>query len=700
MTVETPPRNNRTDAMEESDDDADTADPNLVCPHLNHFKTFWRADYVTSIPANTNPILSVASKLGETLVILQTVNQDTSVYPYEANPSLKPIHDPAAFLTLGTDLYAYADKNNLWKYPKKEMKTCRLILCLAMNSDFRATCKSFNRLAEDSQLYPRALNYPRIGRAGFFLMSHPHQMSEVFTTALQNAIHQPIGLEWRKAVPSIDLLADDAKPGNNGRVDIPAAITVECRDGDEPTIRQRLTELFPAVPRADRFTYLCGIRMAFIHAYNLKEKDTVLPESRDNVARAWNLQKSANQKMRTASLNGIVRQPALFDQPVAIDGYKHPVSGLKNAILSLTVPYMDSRKQYAPVFKSVEYTRQRVLQKWENPELFVVFLPQHEKYASNVIDNLALHLCHQLSASEAYLHKVFCKVHIRQQATRQWNAEHQKVFSLAHMSAAISDQHMAHHFADLNIDMSLVLQDAAKNGTAQEQNTPGSVPKASDSQHLSLGMASLLDANESDIFYRSTATKSTPVTEGVSYATMLTSQPVQAPPPAQSPPPTATPAKSPHNTTNTGATKSRSRSRNRHNSTERESDRKQKATKSKSRNTTPAAHRDHTAPLKPAPDDLSAITADDTRPTTVATISVGTLSVDQSSITADTAALLHAQHESKQAKLVEQANRFNEYLQSIQQPGPPSATQQQMTQQPNLNSTSGTAHNHGGGPIL
>jgi hypothetical protein len=236
-TAMTPPRNNRTDNMEiDSDDEDATEDVNTMCPHPNHFKTFWRADYVTFIPNNTNPILTVADKLGETLAILQTIDKDTSVYPYESNPRLKPICDPAEFQALGTELYSYADKNNLWKYPKKEMKTCRLILCLAMNSDFHSTCEAYNRMAEDSQLYPRSLNHPRIARAGFFPMSHPHQMSEVLLKMLLYELKRPIGLEWRKAVPSIDLSDDDAKPGTNGRIDIPAAITVECREGDEPTI--------------------------------------------------------------------------------------------------------------------------------------------------------------------------------------------------------------------------------------------------------------------------------------------------------------------------------------------------------------------------------------------------------------------------------------------------------------------------------
>jgi hypothetical protein len=71
------------------------------------------------------------------------------------------------------------------------------------------------------------------------------------------------------------------------------------------------------------------------------------------------------------------------------------------------------------------------------------------------------------------------------------------------MSSAISDQYMAHHFADLNLDMSLVLQDAAKKNTQQGTGETGSIPKASESQHLSLGQASLLGANDkdSDIFY-------------------------------------------------------------------------------------------------------------------------------------------------------------------------------------------------------
>jgi hypothetical protein len=89
-----------------------------------------------------------------------------------------------------------------------------------------------------------------------------------------------------------------------------------------------------------------------------------------------------------------------------------------------------------------------------------------------VIDNLAMHLNYQLNAPSEYLHKVFRKVHMRQQATRQWNNEHRKAFSQAHMSAAISDQHMAHHFADLNLDMTLVLQDEAKKTQHGETTMP------------------------------------------------------------------------------------------------------------------------------------------------------------------------------------------------------------------------------------
>jgi hypothetical protein len=106
-----------------------------------------------------------------------------------------------------------------------------------------------------------------------------------------------------------------------------------------------------------------------------------------------------------------------------------------------------------------------------------------------------------------------------------------------------------------------------------------------------------------------------------------------------------------------------------------------------------AARKTFKAPTTQVQDDCSGITADDTRPTTVATILVGTLSVDQSSITADTAALLQAQHEEMQAKLVAQA-QFKDYIQSIQQTIPPHLNP------PNPNLTSGTAHNHGGGPII
>jgi hypothetical protein len=514
-------------------------------------------------------------------------------------------------------------------------------------------------------------------------------MSEALINEIKRELKRPIGLEWRKAVPSIDLSDNDAKPGANGRVDIPAAITVECRDGDEPTIRQRLTELFSALPRTDRFTYLCGIRMAFIHSYNPKEKDTVLPESRDNVARAWSLQKSANQRMRTASLNGIVRHPSMFDRKVHLDTQEKPIFSLKSAILSLKVPYTDTRKVYAPVFESVEYTRRRVLQKWENPELFVVFLPQHEKYASNVIDNLAMHLSHQLQAPAEYLHKLFRKVHMRQAATREWNSEHAKVFSPAHMSAAIPDQHMAHHFADLNLDMSLVLQDAAKKAAVQGTGDAGSAPKASESQHLSIGMASLLgeDDKASDIFYRSAPAKSTPVSESVTYASMVTTPTTQTAP-AKSAQPT------PKTTSPTTRT-SRSRSRSSQHKSDK-SDRQRQSSKAADKaDLKPAAKRNHKAPTGAHTDELSTVTADDSRPPTVATISVGNLSVDQSSITTDTAALLQAQHAEMQAKHAAQVLEFQAYIQSLQQSIPLN-----QSIPPNPNSMSETAHNSGGGPAL
>jgi hypothetical protein len=432
--------------------------------------------------------------------------------------------------------------------------------------------------------------------------------------------------------------------------------------------------------------------MAFIHAYNPKEKDTVLPESRDNVARAWNLQKSANQRMRTASLNGIVRHPASFDQPVSLDAHATAFPPLKNAILSLQVPYVDTRQRYAPVFESVEYTRRRVLQKWEHPELFVVFLPQHEKYASNVIENLALHLNYQLSTPQEYLNKVFRRVHIRQQATRIWDKNHKKVFSQAHMSAAISEQHMAHHFADLNIDMALVLQDAAKKATTSGGKGGGSIPKASESQHLSIGMASLLgeDDMDADIFYRSGAAKSTPVTDVVSYAAMVSTQTPQS---TINTPPNKPTQKQP------APRQSRSRSQS-HRSTpdeldrqrQAELDRKRQSDKAKAKSNLKPAAKSTKAPTVPHQDDFSTLTAEDARPTTVATISVGGLSVDQSSITADTAALLQAQHATMQAKLAEQASKFEAYIKSLNQTLP--------SPTPQTNSMSETAHNSGGGPAL
>jgi flagellar biosynthesis GTPase FlhF len=251
------------------------------------------------------------------------------------------------------------------------------------------------------------------------------------------------------------------------------------------------------------------------------------------------------------------------------------------------------------------------------------------------------------------------------------------------MSAAISDQHMAHHFADLNLDMSLVLKDAAKKQTATGAAEAGSIPKASESQHLSMGMASLLGADDTggDIFYRPAS--STPVTADISYAAMVTQTlPSKDPPTAKSP-------------SNTGKPRSKSRS-SKPTTEEIEAERQRQSEKAKARTTMkPAAKISHTAPHQSAQDDLSAITAEDTRPSAVATISVGTRSIDPSSITADTAAILQAQHAEMQAKLDAQATQFAQFMQSIQQANPPNSITT-----PNSDSMSATAHNSGGGPAL
>jgi hypothetical protein len=321
-------------------------------------------------------------------------------------------------------------------------------------------------------------------------------------------------------------------------------------------------------------------------------------------------------------------------------------------------------------------------------ELFVVFLPQHEKYASNVIENLAMHLSHQLRAPSDYLHKLFRKVHMRELKTRQWNSEHAKVFSPAHMSAAISDQHMAHHFADLNLDMSLVLQDAAKKAAVQGTGEAGSVPKASESQHLFIGMASLLgeDDRTSDIFYRSAA-KSTPVLSSVSYASMLN---------------TPTTETNPENTANSPPTKipptareSRSRSRTSQHKQDKGDRLRQSAKTTAKGDLKPVARRSHTAPTAPPTDDFATVTTEDTRPPAVATISVGNISLDQSSMTTDTAILLQTQHDEMQAKHAAQVLQFEAYIKSMQQ-----SMQPNQAPPPNPNSMSETAQNSGGGPAL
>lgn len=540
-----------SDAMS-SDEEQDTeGEQDLLCPNP-HRPYFWRIDLVTFIPVNTNPILTVASKAAEALTVLQSVDKRVLLYPYRAAAKKKAIDNPGHLVTLNQDLYDYVDKGSFFRYSSKEVKSCRFSIAIGAVMDIHKLCESAQELLLpfQSQVYPRSLNYPSIGRVGFFLYSHQKQLSDTLIKQLQQAVKFKISLQWRRAIVKWDLYAADAKSEDGKSSDIPHAILIECQEQEIKTCRRALQLLYPLRHRHDRFTYPCGIRLTFGHSYNGHEIDQVPEDSSNNIRSMWHIQKLANRRLRATSLSSIIRKPSQFESPVQMaDGTT--LGSLKSAILSLRVPYTDSRDLHPPVFDSVESILPRK-GGGSIPEIWVVFRPQHAKYAGNVTDYLLLHLVHQLQTPDAYVTKLFKREHVRFSRDKNWHDEHKKVFEKGLMQVAYSQTELLHTMADFNFDMTVVHEDAAFLATPADaaDNVSAPVADGRDSQNLSIfqSLGTVRTADEeledSTQYYQPPR----PVEAGLSYAQITQVTPTQtrmptlptkdtAPLPATTPPP-------------------------------------------------------------------------------------------------------------------------------------------------------------------
>jgi hypothetical protein len=106
----------------------------------------------------------------------------------------------------------------------------------------------------------------------------------------------------------------------------------------------------------------------------------------------------------------------------------------------------------------------------------------------NVVDNLGMHFIHQLQAPSDLTRLLFKKSHLQSLRGKSWHEVHKKVFDATQQ--AFSSTALAATMNSFNLDISLVLQDAAMMAPSQNGDNPSGVsaPKANSnaSQNLSL----------------------------------------------------------------------------------------------------------------------------------------------------------------------------------------------------------------------
>jgi hypothetical protein len=132
-------------------------------------------------------------------------------------------------------------------------------------------------------------------------------------------------------------------------------------------------------------------------------------------------------------------------------------SSVRRLLLEMTVPYTDSRGDYPSLFTSADH----VTPVDSTLDIGVTFRLQHARYAQNVIENLAMHFKHRCGCSQEYLQKVFKTSHLQMMRSNRWHPEHQKVYDPKHMQEGLSASDLSHIMAEFNLDISVVLQDAA-----------------------------------------------------------------------------------------------------------------------------------------------------------------------------------------------------------------------------------------------
>jgi hypothetical protein len=482
-----PQDDHQDDASSESDADEDEDEWETQCPDPKR-PFFHRYDIVVNIPKNTNPSGTVATVIGKAMREVAIADPELIFYPYRASYYLKPIGATAELLALGSDVSKYVDKGKFDRFSARPVKNCRLSIALGSSLEPPVLCEAVRDplFALDIQLYPKLLNYPVVVRAGFLLYSHKLHHSDKFQSELQSAISCPIASKWRRAAATIDLHQADTLPVNGKPAFLPSAICIECKESDLALVRAQLQHIYPLHPREDRFEYPRQTKASFCNTYNWYELDQVDDLSKEMAKTLWHIQLLTNQRERFASIALLLKKPHDYEYVVLLG--QNSFTSVRRLLLKMKLPYPDSRGEFPSVFTSCDHNITFGTNDWD---VGVTFRPQHAKYAQNVIENLALHLQNRSGCSTAYLRKVLRSSHRIMMKGKRWHVAHQKAFDPKHMQEGLTTKDLTHALAEFNLDITVVLQDAAMAVSRAAAATDGdgvSAPRAASNASQQLSM--------------------------------------------------------------------------------------------------------------------------------------------------------------------------------------------------------------------
>jgi hypothetical protein len=484
--------NHDSDSSSCSDDYEEVADCETRCPEPQCV-WFHRYDAVVNIQKNNNPIDTVATLIVRLMQVISEVDADIMFFPYRASYELPPLGMPSELMALGNELYKYVDKGKFERFSSRPVENCRLSIALGSSVTPDDLCDGArDRLyAINMQLYPKLLNFPSVVRAGFLLYSHKLHHSATFQRELSSYISRPVASKWRRAAATIDLHPDDRGTVDGKQAFIPSAICIECQEQDLPLVRVELQRVYPLRPKPNRFEYPRQVKASFCNTFNRYELDQVDELSKEIAKSLWHVQKLTNLRERYASIAPQLRKPYNYEALVRYDNDSYP--SVRRLLLELTVPYKDSRGEHPAVFTSCDHV---IPFDSTTLDVGVTYRPQHAKYAQNVLENMALHFEHQSGCSQQYLVKVFRQAHLFLMSGRKWHEEHKKAYDPKHTQEGLSSQDLSHAMAEFNLDISVVLQDAAmavSRAAAVEAGEEVSAPKAASNASQQLSMMNSIE---------------------------------------------------------------------------------------------------------------------------------------------------------------------------------------------------------------